>query len=403
MNRRTWPAVLAVISLLVLGSYLVYTQYLVREIRREAAIHSQIYSIVQRALAGDIEGGPRQALHDMQAQLDSLEVPIIVFDVAGEPAYANNLPFEHDMGTAEGLDQVRAYAARLASSRPRNRAPVQGGGSMVFGDPPVLSWLRFIPWLQVAAGVLLIVVALVIMRADMRAHRERLWSAMARELAHQMGTPLSSLSGWVEVLQLTAEERAEMTDTEHIGRVMQADVERLERVSRRFELIGKPPALERIEAADVVHELVSYFRPRLPHLGKGITLRARVHPDLPPIRANQVLLVWALENIIKNAIDALAGRGGRISFMAMRGGRPPVAGTSPDSLHLVITDDGPGIAPPVRDRIFEPGVTTKAGGWGVGLSLSLRIVEELHHGRITMHNRQRGGTVFDVVLPVAKT
>src|SRR5690606_19994792 len=132
--------------------------------------------------------------------------------------------------------------------------------------------------------------------------------------------------------------------------VMQADVERLERVSRRFELIGKPPALERIEAADVMHELVSYFRPRLPHLGKGITLRARVHPDLPPIRANQVLLVWALENIIKNAIDALAGRGGRISFMAMRGGRPPVAGTSPDSLHLVITDDGPGIAPPVRDR-----------------------------------------------------
>src|SRR5690606_21474647 len=146
-------------------------------------------------------------------------------------------------------------AARLASSRPRNRAPVQGGGSMVFGDPPVLSWLRFIPWLQVGAGVLLIVVALVIMRSDMRAHRERLWSALARELAHQMRTPLSSLSGWVVVLQLTAEGRAEMTDTARIGRVMQADVERLERVSRRFELIGKPPALERIEAADVVNEL----------------------------------------------------------------------------------------------------------------------------------------------------
>jgi signal transduction histidine kinase len=115
-----------------------------------------------------------------------------------------------------------------------------------------------------------------------------------------------------------------------------------------------------------------------------------------------VLLVWALENIIKNAIDALAGRGGRISFMALRGGLPPAAGTDADSLHLVITDNGPGIAPAVRDRIFEPGVTTKAGGWGVGLSLSLRIVEELHHGRITVHGHPRGGTVFDVVLPVAR-
>lgn len=402
MNRRSWPAVLAVISLFILGSYLVYTQYLVREIRREAAIHSQVYSIVQRGLAGDIEGGPLGALNAVQAQLANLQVPIIMFDAAGRPAYANNLPFDYDLRTAAGIAEVNEYAGLLAARRPRNRAPVQGGGYMVFGDPPVLSWLRFIPWLQVGAGGLLIVVALMIMRADIRAHRERLWSAMARELAHQMGTPLSSLSGWVEVLQLTADERTAMAETEHIGRMMQSDVERLERVSRRFELIGKPPALERIAAADVVNELVSYFRPRLPHLGKGITLRSRIDPDLPAIRANQVLLVWALENIIKNAVDALAGRGGRISFMAMRGGAPPVANSSRDSLHLVITDNGPGIAPAVRDRIFEPGVSTKAGGWGVGLSLSLRIVEELHHGRITLHNRQRGGTVFDVVLPVAK-
>ncbi|MBR9990737.1 MAG: HAMP domain-containing histidine kinase, partial [Gemmatimonadetes bacterium] len=264
MNRRSWPAALAVVSLLLLGSYLIYTQYLVREIRREAAIHSQVYSIVQRGLAGDIQGGPLEALRAMQAQLENLQVPIIVYNADGDPAYVNNLPFDADMTTSDGLAEVREYAQELGAKRPRNRAPVQGGGHMVFGDPPVLSGLRFIPWLQVGAGALLIVVALVVMRADMRAHRERLWSAMARELAHQMGTPLSSLAGWVEVLQLTADERSVMADTDHIGRVMQADVERLERVSRRFELIGKPPALERIAAAEVVNELVSYFRPRLP-------------------------------------------------------------------------------------------------------------------------------------------
>lgn len=399
MNRRFWSAALALISLLVLGSYLAYTQYLVREIRREAAIHSQVYSIVQRGLAGN-GADPLQSLNAVQAQLQNLQVPMVVFDAEGRAVFANNLPFDHDLNTPEGIAEVSAYGRELAQRRPRNRAPVHSGGSMVFGDPPVLTWLRFIPWLQVGAGLLLIAAALAVMRAGVRAHREQLWSAMARELAHQMGTPLSSLAGWVEVLQLTADERTEMAETDHIGRVMQADVERLERVSRRFELIGKPPALERVAAGEVVDELVQYFRPRLPHLGKGIRLRARIDPDLPAIRANQVLLVWALENIIKNAIDALAGRGGRISFLAMRGGRPPVAGSNRDSLHLVITDDGPGIAPAVRDRIFDPGVTTKAGGWGVGLSLSRRIIEELHHGRITVHNRRRGGTVFDVVLPV---
>jgi signal transduction histidine kinase len=403
MIRRLGPAALAMVSILVLGSYLLYTQYLVREIRREAAIHSQVYSLVQRGIAGDVDGGPFQVLIDMQTQLQHLQVPIVVFDAHGAPTYANNLPFEYDLASADGRAEVLEFGRLLMRNRPRNRTPIQGGGELVFGDPPVLTWLRLIPWLQVGAGVLLIGLAFVVMRSSVRAQRERLWSAMARELAHQMGTPLSSLAGWVEVLQLTAGERESLAQTDHIGRVMQADVERLERVSRRFELIGKPPALELVSAQDVVRELVSYFGPRLPHLGKGIALRSRIEHELPPIRANQVLLVWALENIIKNAIDALAGRGGHISLMALRGGTPPVSASDEKSLHIVIIDNGPGIAPSMRERIFEPGVTTKAGGWGVGLSLSRRIVEELHHGRITVHTRARGGAVFDVVLPVAGT
>lgn len=401
MNRRYWPAALAAVSILVLGSYLVYTQYLVREIRREAAVHSQVYSLVQRGIAGDVDGGSFQVLIDLQTQLQYLQVPIVVLSADGEPTYANNLPFDYELESEEGREEVRDYATVLRRNRPRNRTAIQGGGELVFGDPPVLAGLRWIPWLQVGVGVLLILIAFGIMRSRVRAQRERLWSAMARELAHQMGTPLSSLAGWVEVLQLTARERETLAETDHIGRVMQADVERLERVSRRFELIGKPPALELVAPEAVVREVVSYFEPRLPHLGKGVALRSRIGSRLPKIRANQVLLVWALENIIKNAIDALAGRGGHITLLALRGGAPPVSASDDDSLHIVIIDNGPGIAASVRDRIFEPGVTTKAGGWGVGLSLSRRIVEELHHGRITVHSRPRGGAVFDVVLPVA--
>jgi signal transduction histidine kinase len=403
MMRRFWPAALAGVSILIIGSYLLYTQRLVQQIRTEAAIHAQIYSIVQQGMlrVGE-EGAAVLALMDLQQQLGDLDVPIVAFNAAGEPYAAENLPFDADLNTDAGHRQLRSFADRLAATRPRNRTVVPGAGEIVFGDPPVLSRLRWVPHLQVGAAVLLILVASVILRAQMRAHREQLWSAMARELAHQMATPLSSLSGWVEVMQLSAAERDTMVSPERIGQVMQADVERLERVSRRFELIGKPQALEQLSVRAIIDELIWYFQPRLPHLARGIRLRSRVHRNLPVIRADRVLLVWALENILKNSIDALAGRGGRISVIARLGPAARRTRGSGGAVHIVIADNGPGIAPTVRDTLFDPGVTTKSGGWGVGLSLSRRIVEELHQGRITVDNRPGGGTVFDVMLPVSR-
>jgi signal transduction histidine kinase len=147
---------------------------------------------------------------------------------------------------------------------------------------------------------------------------------------------------------------------------------------------------------------VAYFWPRLPHLGKGIALRERVQHGLPAIAANEVLLVWALENIVRNAVDALAGRGGRISIIAVAGETSALT-PGRETVHIVIADNGPGIAPSVRKRIFEPGISTKSGGWGVGLSLSRRIIEELHNGRIIVEDRPSGGAVFDIALPVART
>jgi len=405
MSRRVLPAALAAVSILILASYLYYTQHLVREITHKTEIDVQIFTIVQRGMLQIGEGqdaGAELALLDLQTELQKLDVPIVVFNAAGAPYIAANTPFGDDVDLNDPVlrRSVHEYAAALKGRRPTNFVTMAGRGEIVFGDPPILRQLRWVPYLQVGAGALLIVIAFIVMRADMRAHREQLWSAMARELAHQMGTPLSSLSGWVEVLQLTAEEREMMASPEKIGRLMQADVERLERVSRRFELIGKRQELEVVALRDVVEELVSYFQPRLPHLGRGIAIRSRVERGLPAIRANRVLLVWALENIVKNAIDALAGRGGRIAVIALE--HEAEQSSRRRHVHIVITDNGPGIAPSVRDRIFEPGVSTKAGGWGVGLSLSRRIVQELHHGRITVHSRHGGGTVFDVKLPVAR-
>ena len=383
MNRRYWPAALAILALLFFGSYLAYTQYLLRRMQAEARIHSQMYADVLRGLTAIEEVDQTETFFDLQRSMFSLGVPMIVTDSAGNITAKRNIPFD-TLDTAK-LDQ---YVARL---RARGRAiPAPFVGVLYYGQPPFVQWLQWVPWLQLGAGFLLIAIALAIVRSNVRAERERLWAAMARELAHQMGTPLSSLSGWIEVLQLPPAERAAMASEDRIGTVISADVERLERVSRRFELIGKRPALQPTSVGDVVRELENYFRPRLPRLAGAVDLQVRIRHGLPAVHGNVVLLAWALENIVKNAIDALAGRPGRILISAASDG---------ESVRIRISDNGPGIAPHVRDRIFEPGVSTKSSGWGVGLSLTRRIVEELHGGRITVHDRKRGGTTFDIQLP----
>ena len=392
MTRRYWPAGLALLSVLVFGSYLAYTNHLVNQIRAESQIHSEMYASVQRGLISLEDDGALNALVELQQSLKRLGVPIVVFDPGGRPYAAENLPFTADLNTEAGRARVKRFANEL--SKKHEPITASGIGTIFFGSPPIVRWLVWVPWLQAAGALFLILIALAIIRSNVRETRERLWASMARELAHQMGTPLSSLSGWIEVLRLPTEEREAMASTEKIADVVSADVDRLERVSRRFELIGKPPRLEIISIDVVTNELVSYFEPRLPRLGHGIKLKARVAEDLPKVEANRVLLVWALENIVKNAIDALAGRGGNISIIARKGA---------NTVDIYISDDGPGIDSAVRDRIFEAGVTTKTSGWGVGLSLTQRIVEDLHGGRITVRNRDSGGAIFTIELPPAGT
>lgn len=408
MLRRHWPAALAATAVLVFGSYLAYTQFLSRRVQQDVEVMMAVYAQVQEqinSLAGQDsvptvlgptssqEQGFLTALAAMQARLQEVGVPIVMLTPEGRPYAWRNVPGLADPpGDAAVREQAAAYAGTLRRELPANRliTPV---GSIVWGKHPLLRWLDWVPWLQVTGGLLVILVAVAVIRADLRAEREHLWSAMARELAHQMGTPLSSLAGWIEILRLPERETEGMPSRAHIGDVIAADVERLERVSRRFELIGKPPDLEEVQVADVVWELERYMRPRLPTLGTGIRLRVRMPRDLPPIRGNRVLLAWGLENIIKNAVDALAGRGGSILVAADCAG---------GNVRLYIADDGPGIDPAVRDRIFEAGVTSKTSGWGVGLALARRIVEKVHGGRISARSRRRGGTVFSVTLPTAR-
>jgi signal transduction histidine kinase len=198
---------------------------------------------------------------------------------------------------------------------------------------------------------------------------------MARESAHQLGTPLMSLTGWIGYL------RAHPASTaEELLPHLEADAERLERVAKRFERIGRPARREPVALGAVAERVVVYFRPRLPTLANPVRLDLVAGGAGPTVLGDPVLVEWALEALVKNAIDALSGRGGRVEV------RVSAAGTTG---RLVVVDDGPGVPLEVRAQLFEPGVSTKPGGWGIGLAIARRIVEQ-HGGRISYHPEMAG-------------
>ncbi len=391
LNRRYGPTALALLATIVLAWYLLYSQFLVREMRAEAVVHSRIVLRILNGLSDPSPEVPTRTLLELSGEIQQLDFPMVLTDVDGYPYAAVNLPFgELDVTDSVSVVRTMEYMRELAK---QNRPIVEPGlGTIYYGDPPTIRRLRWIPWLQVGALGGLLIAAAWMIRHNFRTERERIFAAMARESAHQMATPLSSLAGWVEILRLPEQEREEMATLPAVAAEMEADLDRLEKVARRFEWIGRPVQTDAVDVRSLLRVLERYVRVRLPQLRSAVELRVEVPEGTPPVQGNAILLEWALENLVKNALDALAGSGGTITVEA--------EAPSDRRVEIRVVDDGPGVSPTVRSTLFAPGVSTKKGGWGVGLSLARRIVEDVHHGRLYLAPTERGAT-FVMQLPAA--
>ena len=379
--RRSAPVVLVAVGvLLLLGSYVWYTQRVVNELRREAARTGQMFARIYGALSDPNAESGDATLLDLSKAVQELGVPVILTDSAGRPTAAANLPFVAPVDDP----RVSAYVAQLD----RQNVPVGQPGFVTvhFGNTPLVNGLRVIPLLQVSVLGVLLIAGLAVLRTRTRAERERVWAGMARESAHQLGTPLSSLQGWLELLGERESDALVAQALPH----MAGDVERLERVAHRFERIGRPPRRDPVDVAALTEGVVHYFRARVPTLANPIALTLERGDGLHAIGGDRVLLEWAVESLVKNAIDALAGRGGHVTVRV-----DVVAG---GGVRVRVADDGPGVPRELRARIFSAGFTTKERGWGIGLALTRRIVEENHGGRLMLVPSDRGA-VFDITLP----
>ena len=377
--QRLAPVTVVALVALLAGMSFGTGLLIFRHFQSDASATSRLYAGVFGGLNDPRSGAEAEALLRLGEQVRSLGLPLVVTDTTGRVTAAANLPFEAELDDP----RVRAYAGRLDRQNP----PIIDAaiGTVHYGPLPARRNLIALAVLQGLTIAVMVGVAIFAYRSAMSAQRDRLWVAMAREAAHQMGTPLNSLQGWIERVRTRPTPPAGLAD--HLS----ADAERLDRVAQRFERIGNPAKREPIGLGALADRVAGYFRPRLPRHANMIDLRVEAPGAGPTVLGDPVLLEWALESLVKNAIDALQGRPGAIILRI---------GAEDDMGVIRVIDDGPGVPKELRRTLFEPGTTTKRGGWGIGLALSRRVVEDAHEGVLMLEPTEKG-TCFMIRVPLA--
>ena len=249
-----------------------------------------------------------------------------------------------------------------------------------YGESVLLKQVRYYPIVQLFIVTLFIFITLFAITTRNKSTQNQVWAGMAKETAHQLGTPLSSLQGWVEMLK-------EMPGNELVAFEMAKDVDRLKLVSDRFGKIGSKPKLEEMDVKVQVELMVAYIKRRAPEK-VNFTIDDSGDRDLNA-HISGPLFDWVIENLLKNALDAMEGKGAITVRMK----------SDPQHIYIDVSDTGKGISPGNISKVFKPGFTTKKRGWGLGLSLSKRIIEQYHKGQLFVKNSEAGkGTTFRIVL-----
>lgn len=361
--------VIAVVSLLV-------SHYLVRDLQREERAKMEIWAEALRTLNEADETTDLTLVLNVMRSNNT--IPVIVIGSEGTVMDCRNV----DVSDADSVAYVARYAQQM--KRAGNFIRIQYGDSadyqlVCYDESTMLKRLTQWPYVQLGIVMIFVVVAIFALLSSKKAEQNKVWVGLSKETAHQLGTPLSSLMAWVEILKETYPQDQLIPE-------MDKDVKRLERIAERFSKIGSLP--EPVEASmnEVLNHVVDYMDRRT---SRKVEMMCRL-PDHPVmVKMNASLFEWVIENLCKNAVDAMEGTGRIVLTLKEEMGR----------VVIEVTDNGKGIRKKDLKNVFTPGFTTKKRGWGLGLSLAKRIVEEYHKGRICVKSSEVGkGTTFRIEL-----
>lgn len=367
---------LVVAAAVIVAASLVVSHLLVRDLSLQEHRNMEVWAEAMRQLNTADENTDLMLVLKVLNGNDN--IPVVVTDSEGNVQDYRNLSIK-GRTAADSLDYVRRMADEMRSN---GRVVRVDDLEVCYAESLMLRRLAIYPYVQMAVVLLFVIVALMAVLSSKRAEQNRVWVGLSKETAHQLGTPISSLTGWVEVLRETYPEDDLIVE-------MGKDVKRLELLADRFNKIGSRPELKPENLCDTLDTVVQYMKRRA---GQRVSLSLQV-PETPiivPLSAS--LFEWVIENLCKNAIDAMEARG-NIWI---------TAGEGENVAWVEVRDTGKGIALKNFDSVFMPGFTTKARGWGLGLPLARRIVEEYHEGHIFVKQSELGkGTTFRVELKKA--
>ena len=373
-----------------------YTLDVIGQLEEDAKRMATSYvKLWQLAASETSTGGEVQVI--FEEVIKKANFPVIISDVNGNPSSWRNVPGVEAGDTSPAtIAKVKKLMQQMKEEK--GEIPLMFDDRIIsyfyYGDSKVIKQLQWMPFIEIGLVTAFLLVGFVGFQNIKRSEERNIWVGMAKEAAHQLGTPISSLMGWLELMTTNGSDTKDcngMAPTDVITQ-MKVDVDRLQKVANRFGQIGSIPDLERTDVNQVLEETVNYYRRRLPFGGKGTEINLACG-DVPQISLNAELFTWAIENLIKNALQAVDPQQGRLRLETMMS-------KNPRYIIIEVEDNGKGIPTGIARKVFRPGFTSKKRGWGLGLTLSRRIVEEYHRGKIGLIHSRPGSTLFQIVLPI---
>ena len=379
---RQMKIILVTVATIIVTASLVVSHLLTRDLEAEERHKMEIWAEAMRTLNQADENTDLNLV--LRVINDNNTIPVVVLDAKGNAQTARNINLKGKVGE-DSVQLVNNLGRRLLSEGRFIRISLNDSIQseyidVCYADSLMLQRLATYPYVQLGIVLVFVMVAIIALRTSKRAEQNKVWVGLSKETAHQLGTPISSLMAWTEVLKETH------PDDELIPE-MEKDISRLQLIADRFSKIGSMPEPIPASLNEVMAHVIDYIDKRTP---KHIALKTQFPEEDIILNLNASLFEWVIENLCKNAVDAIGDNEGTITLSIQK---------TPQKVLIEVSDTGKGIRKKDIGNVFRPGFTTKKRGWGLGLSLAKRIVEEYHKGKISVKSSEVGiGTTFLIEL-----